>query len=189
MKSGEVFDLLRATFRLPEWAFFAEVRTRTGYSKTFHRDADSERYIDGLALSMYPSKDFERRAFEIKISRGDWLREKDDLRKRSFAYYFSHRFYYVFGEPGIWQPKDDGPMLDGIGVYEVVDGQLVLKREALLRDPFPIPETFVASLLRHALQVTLPPSELPPEPPVKAPPPNGGLFDSIDFDLESITQN
>jgi hypothetical protein len=183
MKSSEVVDLLRATFRLPEWAFFAEVRTRTGYSKTYGRDADSERYIDGFAMNMYPSKDFLRYAFEIKVSRGDWLREKDDFQKRAHAYYLSHRFYYVFGDEGIYRTKDDGYFLDGCGIYVIRNGQLVREKEATLRQPFPLPETFVASLMRQALRIA---ETTPPPAQPKLLPPDGGLFGSL---AESITQN
>lgn len=178
MKTSEVYALLQQEFRLPEWAFFGEVRTRTGYSKTAEKDADSERYIDGFAMNMYPSKDFLRYAFEIKVSRADWLNERD-FRKRAQAYYLSHRFYYVFGDETIYRPREDGHFIDGCGIYVVRDGHLVRTWEAVLREPFPMPETFIASLLRHALKVSLPEPEVISPMPVKVPA-DGGLFGALE---------
>ena len=77
MKAADVLATLRRLYRPPEWAFFEELRCGTGY------DALSggpmlglEKRLDAWALALWPSRGFRPTAFEIKVSRSDFLRDR-----------------------------------------------------------------------------------------------------------------
>lgn len=80
---------LRHSEPLGAWAFFDEFIPGTGTAPS----ASSR--IDGWAINVWPSGGFVTIAYEIKISRGDFLRELKDPRKRDWALTFSDEFYFV----------------------------------------------------------------------------------------------
>lgn len=129
------------------WVYLTELRTRTGYG--------SERYIDAFALALWRSAAYERVAYEIKVSRSDWLAELKQPRKRDQAHWLSHRAYFVFA-PGVFRWADivDLVALDGWGVLEVQsDGTVREMYGATKREAWPMPETFIAALLRRAARL------------------------------------
>ena len=67
--------------------FLRELRAGTGY--------DSQQSIDGFLLDAYPSSGMYRSAFEVKVSRADFLRELKKPMKRRLALRYSNRFYFV----------------------------------------------------------------------------------------------
>lgn len=54
------------------WVFAREVQRETGVY------GDSQRF-DGVAIGLVPSVKYARVVYEVKISRGDWLREQREL--------------------------------------------------------------------------------------------------------------
>jgi hypothetical protein len=72
-----------------EWVFLEELRNGTGFK------AGSDGYMDGFAINCFPSKGFERLAFEIKVSRSDFQRELKAPLKRKVALLYSNRFFFV----------------------------------------------------------------------------------------------
>jgi len=146
MTATDVFHILAKRFCLPEWALLYEVRLGTGYVRPW-RNENFEQRMDAFAINCYPSKDLVRIAFEIKVSRSDYLREIRNPQKRQGALELSNQFYIV-APPGI--VRDDLP--DDCGYIEVTDKARV-KIPAPTRDIPDPPMRFVASLVRHALQV------------------------------------
>jgi len=71
---ADVLDALRYRHRPPAWAFLEKVRNGTGYQ----RDA---RTADAIAMSVWPSRGLTLHGFEVKVVRGDWLRELRDPEK------------------------------------------------------------------------------------------------------------
>ena len=98
--------LVGANYLPPYWVWLTEVRTKTGWSSTWGDDLDSERYIDGFAFALIPSKNFQRIAYEFKVSRSDWLAELKNPVKKAPAYFLSHQFWYVV-LPGVIDIKND----------------------------------------------------------------------------------
>ncbi len=158
MDAREIYIALRARHPAPEWVYLPQVRTKTGYSRTSGTDMDSERYLDAFAIHCHPSHGFRRVGYEIKVSRSDWLRELEDPRKRAQGYFLTHQFYYAFA-PGVYKPGDGSVVtvrgkhwhdpLDGCGVLVVQEGGTITEeRHATRREAWPMPDTFVASLLR-----------------------------------------
>jgi len=159
VKESDIFAALASRHPAPEWAYLPQVRTRTGYSRTFGSDLDSERYLDAFAMNCYRGKGYRRVGYEIKVSRSDWLRELEDPRKRAQGYFLCHEFWFALA-PGVYKPDDEWSLqtprrlrlenpLDGCGVIEVAeDGALKIVRKAVSHDAWPMPDTFVASLMR-----------------------------------------
>lgn len=154
--------IVGANYLPPYWVWLTEVRTKTGWSTTFGDDLDSERYIDGFAFALVKSRNFQRIAYEFKISRSDWLAELKNPVKKAPAYFLSHQFWYVV-LPGVVENKDllaehkkgrRMMSLDGCGIMVVQpDDSMDILVHATKRHPFPMPETFVASLLRRAAKI------------------------------------
>lgn len=136
-------------FHPPEqWVFAVKVRTVAGWPHYYGQD--KERYIDAFAMNCYPSKGHLRVAYEVKVSRADWLRELREPDKCAPAIALSHRFYFVLAD-GIWRPEDRKLVSADAGVREVYDGEKPSFRtlvRAPTRNPGVIPEGFVAMLLR-----------------------------------------
>ena len=146
MKATEIVELLRARHSKPsnEWAFFAELRCGTGYDL---QDGHSvEQRIDAFALNCWPSKKYERVAYEIKVTRQDFIHEIDHPEKREQALMLSNRFYFVAPEGVIGIP--DVPEEAGLMQVNALGITRILK-QAPLRDAGPMPMSFIASILRR----------------------------------------
>lgn len=132
-----------------DWVFFTEFRLGTGY-KTGRRGqaCSSEQRIDAFAMCLYPSKGFERHAFEVKVSRGDFNRELRDPLKRLPAYRLCNRFYFVT-PPGLVK-RAEVPVDAGLVEVNPAPGGKV---RVMVKAPFHESDAphwpFVASLARR----------------------------------------
>lgn len=152
MVALDIFRALAPRHPTPDWVFLPEVRTRTGVDGNirFNNSLDAIRSIDAFAMHMWKSKGYRRVAYEIKVSRSDWLAELKQPQKRVPAYLLSHEFWFAVA-PGVWRPSDGIRELDGAGVLEVgADGSIEVLWRAAYREAWPLPESFIASLLRRA---------------------------------------
>lgn len=76
MKTHELNSRLRRKFQPEEWALFFEVPRATG---------GGARSMDALAVNLWRSRGLLWHGFEVKVSRGDWLRElKDPAKAETF---------------------------------------------------------------------------------------------------------
>jgi hypothetical protein len=83
-----------------QWAFYRELRAGTGYGiydyeKKKKNSSNPEQRFDAWAINLYPSKKHERIAYEIKVSRGDFLHEIKNPEKREQALELSNYFYFA----------------------------------------------------------------------------------------------
>jgi hypothetical protein len=153
-KTFQMIEVLRKRHPSPKWVFLTEVRTRTGYSTTYGEDMDSERYIDAFALCVWKSGNYQRIVYELKISRSDWLSELSNPAKKAQAFFLSHQFWFVLA-PGVYIREDYQKVDSGCGIMEILDdGTVNIILSAAKRNPFPMPETFVASIVRRAAGIT-----------------------------------
>lgn len=83
----QMLDLLKKRYSPPRYAYFRQFALGTG--------ATAPRRIDAFVMSVWPSDGFARMAFEVKVSRSDFLRELKDERKRKRAATYSNEFYFV----------------------------------------------------------------------------------------------
>jgi hypothetical protein len=145
--ASQVADLLRARYAPPAWAFLEQVRNATGYRKT-------ERYADGLAMSLWPSRGLEVHGFEVKVSRSDVLKELRDPQKSSPIQRYCDRWWLVLGAAALIQPGE----LPATWGLMVVRGttQLRAVTEAPQLEAAPLDRGFIASILRNFEQGYVP---------------------------------
>lgn len=163
IKASEIRQLIREqygaskNFDANEWVVLSEIRTNTGFeSKWSTRGGPfGQKYIDMMAFNCWPSKGFLRIAFEIKTSRSDFLNELKRPEKRWLAMMYSHRFYYV-APKGVVEMRE---LPGGCGLIEVLEKGGKLKLHTAyspmdLRAASPLPDSFIASLLRNVCKMT-----------------------------------
>lgn len=130
-----------------EWAFFAELRAGTGY-KYNKRGYNPEQRFDAWAINLYPSKKFLTIAYEIKVSRSDFLHEIAHPNKRQQALDRSNQFYFVV-PTGLITPNEIPPEAGLIYVNTQLDSQVIVK--APLREIKEPNWSFLASIARRAV--------------------------------------
>lgn len=156
-----IVQLLRdrhAGTRAGEFLFCAELRVGTGYKR------GEEQRLDAWAMACWPSANFERVTYEVKVSRSDFLVEIKEPRKRRMGLLYSNRFYFV-APAGLVKveevPPECGLIEVGVrtedwGRDEVVTvgpwelrEYLVTRVKAPWRDTPPPSWSFLASVGRH----------------------------------------
>lgn len=143
LNTHAIRQFLREKYAAPAWAFFEEVRDRTGFV-----GSKSNRYCDALALSLWPSNGLELLGFEIKVSRGDWRRELNDPAKADEFQRWCDRWYVVAPEGIV--PRDELP--SAWGLMEVpAKGRTKLKVvvQAEKLAPASLDKSFVVALARR----------------------------------------
>lgn len=112
-------------------------------------------------MATWPSLKFHTYSFEIKISRGDFLRELRNPEKRNPGMAISNYFYFVTG-PNIAEtseiPEGCGLMVAGWNGDEC---RVVVKAKAPFREVKPFTDSFVASILRRTSRLERCKSEIP----------------------------
>lgn len=148
LDANDVLKALQTRYSPPEWAFFKELRVGTGF-KGYSLDREwgnPEQRIDAWVINCWPSQEFKRLAFEVKISRSDFLKELAEPTKRQVALKFSNEFY--FAAPAGLIKSDELPEECGlIEVYE--DGRTRIRRRAPTRPGSDPCWRFVAALARR----------------------------------------
>lgn len=129
MNSNTIKNALRLRHKEEDgWLLLAEVRNGTGYS------GQSERYVDAMAVHLWPSKKHRRIAYEIKVSRADFLKELDQPFKRQWAEEVAHEFWFVT-TPGVTKI---GEIPEGCGLLQVSENgklrRIVAAKQRIPRD-------------------------------------------------------
>lgn len=87
-KTAAILDILPRTYPFDRYICVPEFRFGSGYGNT------SEKRADLFCISA--EKGNKTITIEIKVSRSDFLREKNDCRKQIAARLFSNEIYYAF---------------------------------------------------------------------------------------------
>lgn len=146
-----ILKALRRRHPEKEWAFFEELRAGTGWGTVrWGRDDkgnhNPEQRFDAWAINLYPSKNFLRIVYEIKVSRSDFLREIKHPEKRSQALAMSNQFYFV-APVGLIKPDELPPEA---GLIEVKDEwESRMKVKAPVREAEGPTWQFFASIARR----------------------------------------
>ena len=93
--STDILAALRSRHAGEQWAFFKELRTGTGYNYGSKDGLPHEQRIDAFAINCWPSAGETAIAYEVKVSRQDFLRELDSPQKRRFAEQVSSHSYFA----------------------------------------------------------------------------------------------
>jgi hypothetical protein len=142
-----ITELLR--YRYPAekgWAFYAQLRAGAGWDR---------RAIDAFVVGTWESQAGRSIAIEVKISRGDFMRELREPRKRAPWEKLAGECY--FATPAGLVKPDELP--EGWGLLELRGSKMVQKKAAQQRKPEPWPMSFIGMMLRRTCDA---PAELPP---------------------------
>lgn len=130
----EIKKALKRRFIYPEWICLNEVSV-------------GRRRSDSFAINIYPAKRLLRYAFEIKVTRQDFLKEIKDRQKAKTFESISHRFYLVT-PPDICKKNEIPKEWYWMVYYEGTQRLVTRKKGKPNKNPaFPVP--LVYRLLRR----------------------------------------
>jgi len=141
MTAAVVAAMLEKTYGPPAYAFMREVGNSTGFGCNRHADA--------LALSLWPSRGIYLIGFEIKVSRGDWLRELSDPHKSESIQQYCSKWFVAAGSESIVEPAE---LPETWGLLAVSGKRLKTIKQAPPLEPRPLDKKFVAAVLRKAAE-------------------------------------
>lgn len=121
-----------------QYAVLFEVRNGTAWR--------ANRSVDAVVMGLWPSLGMELWGMEIKVSRGDWLREARDPAKASEVFNHFDRWFLVAPE-GVAKPDE---LPQPWGWYVPKDGKLLKVRDAE-KNPNrkPVDNHFLGALMRR----------------------------------------
>lgn len=129
--NASVFDLLRKRHEGQAWAYLEEVRNGTGFGRV-------TRTADALAMSLFPSRGLHLHGFEVKVSRADWIKERDAPEKAEEIAKFCHYWWLVVSDPAIVK---DGELPQPWGLLAKKKGKLIVVKQAPF-NPDALPPTY-----------------------------------------------
>jgi hypothetical protein len=138
LKTHEVLARLRDRYKAPEYAFFTEISSGTGYNRGQRADC--------LSIGLWPSRGMHVTGFEVKVSRGDWLAEKRNPKKAEAIAAYCDFWYLVVGDPAIVFDINEIP--DNWGLIVPHGRGLSVKKEAVKLVSRPLDKDFVIALSR-----------------------------------------
>ena len=138
----ELLDRLAARFSAPQYAFFTEVGNAVGFPSS---------RMDALAMAMWRSLGLEIHGFEVKMYRGDWLRELRQPFKAEDLFSYCDRWWLLVADRKIVKDGELPPQWGllaprGEGLAAIVKPQKL--------SPQPLDREFLASILRKAFRTT-----------------------------------
>lgn len=136
--AADVRAALAQYYKPPSHRLFFEVSNDTG--------ARARRWIDALALGIWPSTGYEIVGIEVKVSRSDWKAELAQPRKAQELMRFCTRWFLAC-PAGMVQP-DELPRT--WGMLEVREDAVRQAVPAPLLDPEPLTPGFMMAVLRQA---------------------------------------
>lgn len=140
MTTSELLNALEVKYSPSEWAFFPEFCKSEGSTTQGRR-------TDAIAFNTWPSRGLEVHGFELKASRGDWLRElKDPAKTEENVYKYCDRWWIVVGDKTIVQP---GELPGTWGLMIPWGKRLRIKVAAPKLKPRPFDRLFIGSLMRR----------------------------------------
>lgn len=145
MTTRELVDALATRYASPAWAFLPDVANGTAGYKG--------RTADAIAMSLWPSRGLELHGFEVKVSRGDWLRELKNPEKADGIVTHCHRWWIVVGDDKIIQQGELPPTW---GLLSPHGQGLRCRVEAPLLAVEPLDIPMLAAIFRRITQVMIP---------------------------------
>lgn len=139
--SGALRTALRKRYAAPQWALMEEVRDRVGFS--------GKRSADAIAMCTWEGRGLEIHGFELKASRSDWIRERDDPEKAEAISQFCDRWWIVAADAAIVRDGELPPLWG----LQVLEGKaLKTVTPAPSREAKPLTRAFLAAMLRRATE-------------------------------------
>lgn len=129
---------MRARYAPPEWGLAWGVGNGTG--------ARCRGWADAIAMNLWPSRGLAVHGFELKATRGDWLRELREPAKAENVARYCDYWWLVVGERKVVAP---GELPDGWGLLELRGRGLMAAREPQKLPAVPLDRGFIAALMRR----------------------------------------
>jgi hypothetical protein len=139
MEGPDLEELIRLKYPAGEWAVVYELAKGTGW-------AGQDGRIDAAAFNCWPSKGFHRLAFEVKRSRGDFMRELERPAKREWVEKNFHQTWFVV-PAGLIKPEEV-PESWGLLVATKEGAELRKVKQAMHREIGAMPEALALSAIR-----------------------------------------
>jgi hypothetical protein len=137
-----ITNVLRRKYSGNEWTFLSQVRNATGFSVREIRTADA------MVFGNYPSRGLTIQGFEIKVSRQDWIKEKENpLKAEPIAQYCDQ--WWIVAPTGIVRLEE---LPAGWGLQEVEGEKIKVSRAAPILAPKDPPRSFWMSVMRSFAQ-------------------------------------
>lgn len=150
MTSAEIVAALAKRHPAPAWAFLEQVRNGTGWAR-------SARTADALAMSTWPSRGLELHGFEVKVTRGDWIRELREPAKAEEILSYCDRWWVVTPAKGVLEEGELPPTWG----HMTVDGRgATVKTPAPAWRAKPLDRLFLAAILRRVQECHVPLADL-----------------------------
>ena len=131
-----ICQALESTYTSPEWYLGFEVGNSTGTS--------CKRHADAVAINAYPSKGFEVRGFEIKVTKQDLAVElQNGIKSEEIAKYCD--YWFLVTPKGL---SDSFTLPPTWGVIEYHDGKLRQKMKATKLEKASPTAGFLCAMLR-----------------------------------------
>ena len=140
-QNAEIKLRLRTMFSPPEYAIFFEVAVGTGFE-------GQRRKADAVVMDMWPSRGMKITGFEVKVSRHDWMREKENPVKAEAVAAYCDRWALVTAF-GVAEQVEVPHAWDWYELSEKGD-KLALRQRGHETEAKALDRSFVASLLRCA---------------------------------------
>jgi hypothetical protein len=140
LTTAELERRLFAKYHGDDFAICLGVRNSAGFN--------ANREADALGIGLWPSRGCHLYGFEIKASRGDWLRELKSGAKAEAFFAYCDFWTLVVGDPSIVK---DGELPTGWGLL-VPHGKSLRQvvRPALNKDAAPMPRGMLAAFVKRA---------------------------------------
>lgn len=139
LTSHDCVVALRGKFPAPEFALFEQVANGTGFTR-------ARRWSDAIAFGIWPSRGLLIHGFEVKVGRGDWLKELKNPEKSEAVQKFCDRWWIV-APKGMIETSELPPTWGLIEVSE--KGKTYVAKDAPALKAEPITKQFVAAMLRR----------------------------------------
>jgi len=150
--AGRVMAALAKRYAPPSWALLSQLGSGTGWARG--------RYADAVALGLWPSRGIDLHGFEVKVHRGDWLRELKKPEKADEIAVYCDFWWLVVGAPDVVDLARD-PIPTTWGVLEL-DGRGLVQRRKAERNAgvVAIDKPLVAAIFRRASEDMMPRSSI-----------------------------
>ena len=144
---GDVLLALRDHFTPGEYVVLPQVRNGAGFNAT--------RTADALVMSVWPSRGLFLSGIEIKVSRADWFKEKQNPKKADDIAKYCDYWYLAVGDENIVQDGELPPTW-GLLVPGKEPPKMRVKFTPTKLEAQPLTRNFLAAILKKALEVVVP---------------------------------
>ena len=133
----KIVDCIRNRFSdAQKYVVLEKVANGTGYQ--------ANSWVDVVVCSLWPSLGCRRTAIEIKISRGDWMRELANPEKNAWAREVCHEFYYC-APVGVIKEEE---LPEKTGLYTASGDTIRVVRAAAAKQETALNDVDVAAFVR-----------------------------------------